>query len=199
MRRFGNRVTGGRSHVAAGVAALRYGLRPTILAVLLLGSAAVSGPVTAAGVPARSADGRCLAALWSPPVDGPIVDPFRPPPNPYGPGNRGIEYGTIGGDPVRAVAAGEVTFAGQVGGNRFVVVQHEGDLRSTYGYLAGSQVAAGQSVQQGDRIATAEAGFHLTARRSGTYIDPGPLMAPVCYVVRLVPVPPPGVLRPINS
>ena len=28
------------------------------------------------------------------PVNGPIVDPFRPPPQPWLPGNRGIEYDT---------------------------------------------------------------------------------------------------------
>ena len=41
---------------------------------------------------------RCEVALFAAgdaelgTVDAPVLDPFRPPPNPYGPGNRGIDY-----------------------------------------------------------------------------------------------------------
>ena len=42
-----------------------------------------------------------------PPVDAPIVDPFRPPPCAWCPGNRGIEYDVPAGTPVRAAAAGD--------------------------------------------------------------------------------------------
>ena len=30
--------------------------------------------------------------VLTPPVDAPVLDPFRAPAGPYGPGNRGIEY-----------------------------------------------------------------------------------------------------------
>ena len=47
------------------------------------------------------------------PVDAPVVDGFRPPTTPYGPGNRGLEYATVAGTEVRAAAGGRVTFAGR--------------------------------------------------------------------------------------
>ena len=35
------------------------------------------------------------SVIYTPPVDAPIQDPFRPPATPYGPGNRGIEYARV--------------------------------------------------------------------------------------------------------
>lgn len=122
---------------------------------------------------------------WQPPVDSVIVDFFRPPAHPYGPGNRGLEYATRRGQRVGAVAAGTVVFAGQVGGRLFVVVTHGAGLRSTYAYLDRITVAEGDSVSPGQRLATAATGFHLTARLDGRYIDPLPLFG-WRYRVRLV-------------
>ena len=48
--------------------------------------------------------------------------PFRAPACAYCPGNRGLEYDAAVGSPVRAAAAGTVTFAGVVAGVRYVVV-----------------------------------------------------------------------------
>lgn len=42
--------------------------------------------VAVLGTPSAAAEG-----AYSPPVDAPIVDPFRPPATAYGPGNRGID------------------------------------------------------------------------------------------------------------
>ena len=85
-------------------------------------------------------------ACWLPPVDAPVVDPFRPPPCAWCPGNRGLEYGTPAGTVVRAVAAGEVTFSGTVAGMRYVVVRHADGRRATYGGLASSPLHAGDVV-----------------------------------------------------
>ncbi len=126
-----------------------------------------------------------IDGLWQPPVDGPIVDYFRAPTHRYGPGNRGLEYGTRQGQPVGAVAAGVVVFAGQVGGRLFVVVSHSPDLRSTYAYLHSIAVSEGERVTTGQRLAAAAPGFHLTARYRGRYIDPLPLFG-WHYRVRLV-------------
>ena len=52
--------------------------------------------------------------VYRPPVTAPILDPFRPPTTPYGPGNRGIEYATVPGTSVGAAADGVVVFAGPV-------------------------------------------------------------------------------------
>jgi murein DD-endopeptidase MepM/ murein hydrolase activator NlpD len=137
-------------------------------------------------------------ASWAPPVTAAVIDGFRPPANPFGPGNRGLEYDTVAGDQVSAVAAGDVVFAGQVGGTRFVVVQHGPTRKVTYGYLVSADVAVGDAVRAGDRIGSADVGFHLTLRvpqdagapdGSEIYVDPAPLLIGNCFVVRLVPVP----------
>lgn len=127
--------------------------------------------------------------LWTHPVTAPIVDGYRPPSSPYGPGNRGLEYGTALGDPVVAAADGMVRFAGQVGGARFVVVGHPGGLRSTYGFLSRTMVSVGDTMAKGQQLAEAAPGFHLTARLGDRYRDPTPLLEETCYVARLVPLP----------
>ncbi|MGH1490931.1 MAG: murein hydrolase activator EnvC family protein [Acidimicrobiales bacterium] len=128
--------------------------------------------------------------LWDHPVDAPIVDGFRPPSTPYGPGNLGLEYQTAAGDPVSAATSGMVSFAGQVGGPLYLVVQHESGLRVTYSFLQRIDVAVGEVLTQGQPVAEANTGFHLTVRDGPTYIDPMPFMADFqCYLVRLVPVP----------
>lgn len=156
----------------ATVAATLLALLPTVLAPL----------------PATAQTGR-EGAYWIEPVDAPIVDSFRRPVHRYGPGNRGLEYGTIGGEPVRAVAAGTVTFGRQIGSHRFVVIDHHDGLRSTYAYVEHILVIHGQRVTQGQRIATAARGFHLTARLGDAYIDPARLLAGARPTPRLVPLP----------
>ena len=122
---------------------------------------------------------------WRAPVSAPVIDPFRPPSHAYGPGNRGLEYGAEIGAPVTAVADGTITYAGVVAGRRYVVVTHQGGLRSTLGPLATSTVVSGQGVSGGQRLGTAGAGFHLTARAGDHYIDPQPLLEGRCGRVRL--------------
>jgi murein DD-endopeptidase MepM/ murein hydrolase activator NlpD len=123
---------------------------------------------------------------WGQPVEAPIVDPYRPPSSPFGPGNRGYEYGTEAGQPVFAVADGVVRFAGPVAGAPVVVVDHGAELWSTYTSLTRRLVSRGESVGDGQRIAHADVGFHLTARQNRRYLDPGRLLSRSCDVVRLV-------------
>src|SRR5690606_16673870 len=59
------------------------------LAVVLVGAPPVA--VGAAGAAGPT------GVDYDPPVDAPITDPFRPPPQPWLPGNRGIEYATAPG------------------------------------------------------------------------------------------------------
>ena len=58
---------------------------------------------------------------YQPPVESPIVDPFRAPECPFCRGNRGLEYQPPSGSPVVAAADGVVTFSGVVAGVRYVV------------------------------------------------------------------------------
>lgn len=123
---------------------------------------------------------------WGAPVDAPIRDPFRPPDDPYGPGNRGIEYATEPGQPVVAVDRGSIAFAGPVAGSPVVVVDHGGGLRSSYVRLLESSVASGATVAAGERLGLADSGFHLGARTGDRYVDPIELIERRCLVIRLV-------------
>ncbi len=114
---------------------------------------------------------------WIQPVDAPVVDPFRPPATRFGAGNRGLEYGAPAGSSVAAVDDGLVAFVGFVGTKRYVVIEHGSGLRSTYAFLSSSHVVRGQRVAQGQLVATAGAGFHLTARLGSEYVDPALLFA----------------------
>src|SRR3954451_14899683 len=96
-----------------------------------------TAPATAGATDARA------GFTYRPPVDAPIVDPFRPPAEDWQPGKRGLEYANTPGKPVRASAAGEVVFAGQVGGDLDVVVLHADGLRTTYAFLASISVHRG--------------------------------------------------------
>ena len=116
------------------------------------------------------------AVAYVAPVDAPVADPFRPPEHPYGPGNRGLEYDTRGGESVWAAAAGEVTFAGWVGGERYVTVLHADRLRTTYGRLESVEVAVGAPVEAGELLGRAGPAFIWTARLGEAYVDPAVLV-----------------------
>lgn len=124
----------------------------------------------------------------SPPVDAPITDRFRPPPQPWLPGNRGIEYATEPGTPVRATGRGIVAFAGPVAGALHVTVAHPDGVRTSYSFLVAVHVRVGQAVDGRTVVGTAGARLHVGARRGTTYIDPESLWGPTGPPwVRLVP------------
>lgn len=110
--------------------------------------------------------------VYRPPTEAPVLDPFRPPPEPWLPGNRGIEYGTQPGEPVRAIGPGRVAFAGPVAGRLVVTVNHPDGLRSSFTGLAAIAVARGDNVHTGHGVGTAGGPFHLGVRRGDTYLDP---------------------------
>lgn len=169
--------------------------RPTSRLALVLGaSIALSG--VARTVPVHGAD--IAVAINAPPtvsstipyglpVAGPIIDPYRPPSNPYGPGNRGIDFATTPGAPVGAPADGDVVFAGQVGRDLFVVIRHADGVRTTLGFLATILVGAGQHVHAGQWVGTSGASVHFGARVGAVYIDPMSLLAPQMPKVWLIP------------
>ncbi len=131
--------------------------------------------------------GAAAAEVLSPPTSAPVLDPFRLPEGPYGPGNRGIEYDTDDGDPVVAAGSGVVAFAGPVAGALFVSVEHPGGLRVTYGYVGRILVRPGTRVDRGDLVALAAGPFHFTTRLHGAYVDPASLFGEARTRVRLVP------------
>ena len=126
--------------------------------------------------------------VFRPPVDAPVTDPFRPPENPYGPGNRGVEYDTEPGDAVRAAASGTVVFAGAVAGTLHVTVDHGGGLVSSYSYLQRLGVRVGTDVDQGAVIGVAGERLHFSVRLEGAYTDPAGFIGVRRVRVRLVPL-----------
>jgi murein DD-endopeptidase MepM/ murein hydrolase activator NlpD len=133
------------------------------VAVLVLGS--FGGAASAEGDP----------RTYRPPVLAPVTDPFRPPPHPWLPGNRGLEYATVPGTRVGAIGPGRVVFAGPVAGSLHVTVRHPDGLRSSYSFLAVVRVAVGDRVEAGQVVGIAGARFHLGVRRGTTYLDPAAL------------------------
>ncbi|MFM7718306.1 MAG: murein hydrolase activator EnvC family protein [Actinomycetota bacterium] len=127
------------------------------------------------------------AGSWSWPVVGPVIRAYDPPDTPYGAGHRGVDIACARGAAIRAVAAGTVSFAGSVGGQRYVTVDHGGGLQSTYSWVAQTLVRKGQVVAVGASVATCGEGHpgsttphvHLGARSSGVYLDPLPLLGPI--------------------
>jgi len=124
---------------------------------------------------------------YRPPVDAPVVDGFRPPPENWNAGNRGIEYGTRAGAPVGASADGEVVFAGPIAGEYHVVVLHADGIRTSYSYLSAISVRRGDHVRQGQVVGTTGATFHFGARAGDAYIDPDQLFGGGPPEVHLVP------------
>lgn len=127
------------------------------------------------------------SGVYRPPVDAPVVDPFREPSSPYGPGNRGLTYDLDPGTPVRASASGEVVFAGPVAGTLHVTVLHPDGLRTSYSFLDSIDVRRGRHVAGGEVVGRAGAGFHFGVRDGDTYLDPASLFGTVEVRVRLVP------------
>ena len=106
------------------------------------------------------------------PVDGAIVDDWRPPASAHGRGNRGIDLDAAPGEAVRAAAGGVVTFAGRVGSTQHVVVLHDDGLRTSYSFLAGVDVGRGDRVEQGDVVGRAGGAVHFGVRAGDAYLDP---------------------------
>lgn len=128
------------------------------------------------------------APCWPPPVVARVADPYREPACRWCPGNRGVEYETSPGTTVRAVAAGRVTFAGDVAGRSYVVIRLAGGWRVTYGDLGDSSLRAGDVVVARTIVGTTTDRFHFGVRDRDGYRDPTPFIGRWSYRPRLVPV-----------
>jgi murein DD-endopeptidase MepM/ murein hydrolase activator NlpD len=156
--------------------------------VVVLTLAAILG-----AAPAASASG-----TWSWPVIGPVIRGYDPPDSPYGSGHRGIDIAASLGTPVVAVEAGVVSFAGPVGGQLFVSVDHGAGIVSSYSYLSLVQVHKGDVVARGFTLGRSGSGhvgetpahLHFGVRVDGSYADPMTFLEPpsVVALIRLAPL-----------
>ncbi|OQR59751.1 peptidase M23 [Streptomyces maremycinicus] len=118
-----------------------------------------------------------------------VVRGWEPPASPYARGHRGVDLAAPPGAPVRAVAAGRVSFAGRVAGRGVVSVELSATgvppLRTTYEPVRAS-VRKGDEVAPGAVVGTVEPTGSHCARTclhwgllSGrTYLDPLSLLPP---------------------
>ena len=165
------------------------------LLVCLAASPLLVGRDTSAAGAAPPEPSGC--GVWLPPVDGPVVRAFQAPAFAYGPGHRGIDFAAPPGTPVRASGDGVVAFAGSVAGSLHVAVAHDGNLRTTYAFLAGISVRAGDRVARGQVVGAAGAtgpeheagGLHFGVRLGDRYVNPQQLFAAcdLTHLVRLIP------------
>lgn len=158
--------------------------RASLVAVVLV--AALLGHPARAAIAADQEGWR----TYRPPTSGAVVDPFRPPPEPWLPGNRGIEYATEPGSALLAIGPGRVAFAGQVGGRLVVSIVHPDGLRSSLTGVAAITARVGDVVWAGAPVAVAGERTHLGVRRGDAYLDPASLWGALAGggAVRLVPL-----------
>jgi murein DD-endopeptidase MepM/ murein hydrolase activator NlpD len=136
--------------------------------------------VVAEAPPVEAQNGR---VVYQPPVAGPIIDDWRPPENPFGAGNRGVDFFAVPGQPVFAAADGVVTFAGQVGGSLFLVMSHADGLRTTIGFVGSITVRVGAVLNRGAKVAIAKGPVHFGVRNGNAYLDPRTLFARRVWLV----------------
>lgn len=145
--------------------------------------------VVMAAAPSWAGDGD---GDWGWPLDPRprVVSGFDPPDSPWSAGHRGADLLGTPGEPVLAMAAGEVVFAGVVAGRGVVVVRH-GALRSTYEPVTatvrvGSAVAAGAVVGLLQLVGShclPDACLHVGLRRGDAYLDPLARLGPLPVVL----------------
>ena len=157
------------------------------------------------------------ARAWLWPVDGLVIRPFSNGTDPYAGGqHRGIDIGAPVGTPVRAGAAGVVSFAGPVPGyGRVVTIRTPDGFAVTHAQLGSLLVDEGLVVAEGDTVGTvgtsaepehAEPHVHLGVRIAADdygYIDPVSLLPRRPQVMSpapdsAAPAPAPPVTTPIE-
>ncbi|MFI7412352.1 murein hydrolase activator EnvC family protein [Streptomyces sp. NPDC049627] len=176
-----------------------------LLFLLLLTAAVLLAPaprltLTTAATPAPTAmddgapsgpdvDVPAVGRAWPVGLRPRVLRGWEPPATPYGPGHRGIDLAAQPGTPVRAVAAGRVSFAGRVAGRGVVSVELAGTgappLRTTYEPVRAS-VRKGDEVAAGKVVGALEATgshcdvtcLHWGLRSGDAYLDPLSLLPP---------------------
>ncbi len=107
------------------------------------------------------------------PVDGPVVQRFVAPACQRCSGHRGVTIASSPGVSVRAVLPGDITFAGEVAGNTYVVQQVAPGVKVTYGWLGLTEgLAQGDMVNQGQVLGMAGARTYLGVRVGSRYVEP---------------------------
>ena len=110
--------------------------------------------------------------MW--PVRGSVVRRFVAPACPRCAGHRGVDIAVEAGSPVRTVAAGTITFAGDVARRTYVVQRLGSGALVTYGWMASVDpvVTKGAIVGRGMVLGTTGRIFYLGVRVGGRPVEP---------------------------
>ncbi|MBR6026736.1 MAG: peptidoglycan DD-metalloendopeptidase family protein [Neisseriaceae bacterium] len=108
------------------------------------------------------------------PAQGTVINNFD------GKNNKGIDISGSVGDPIIAVADGEVIYVGEEvkGYGKLILIKHANRILSTYAHNNRMLVQVGQKVKQGDKIAemgrlpNGDAALHFELRRDSLAINP---------------------------
>jgi murein DD-endopeptidase MepM/ murein hydrolase activator NlpD len=148
------------------------------VASAIVGLVIVAAASTAQACPGVDAPDR---PLFSRPIAGEVVSPFGPRVHPILQTSRmhtGVDYAAAVGDPVRAAAAGEVSFAhDKAGYGKYVAVRHSGGFETTYAQLNEISVGKGDCIEAGALIGRAGATefgphLHFEVLLHGRFLDP---------------------------
>jgi lipoprotein NlpD len=118
--------------------------------------------------------------VWVWPTSGDVEVAFGGRPG----SGTGILIGGRRGQPVLAAAAGRVVYSGGglTGYGQLIIVKHNDTYLSAYGHNSTLLVREGESVRQGQRIATMGEGpgrqprLHFEIRKNGKPVDPQPML-----------------------
>jgi murein DD-endopeptidase MepM/ murein hydrolase activator NlpD len=113
--------------------------------------------------------------IW--PVNGPVVSPFG---QRWGRLHAGVDIAVPNGTAVRASQSGRVIISGVVGGyGNYICIAHGGSLSTCYAHNTSNGVSQGQSVRQGQVIASSGCTghcfgphVHFETRVNGSPVDP---------------------------
>jgi hypothetical protein len=142
-------------------------------------AAAVAVLTGVMAVPAALAGATGRAWVWPLQPAPSISATFAPPDQDWHSGHRGVDLIGAAGQPVLAIGAGHVTFAGRLADRGVVVVDH-GGLRSTYEPVV-AHIVIGDHVQAGEPVGVLQAVgshcapevcLHLGVKRGDAYLDP---------------------------
>lgn len=138
-------------------------------------------------IPAAASPGTLVLTR---PIDGAVLRGFDDVSR-YAPGHRGVDLAGQVGEPVRAAAAGTVSFAGSVAGVGTVTVDHGAGWFTTYQPVS-AQVSRGEVVESGTLLGTLALGHCPRACLHWGLTDKVNYANPLAYVtdpvIALVPL-----------
>jgi lipoprotein NlpD len=116
------------------------------------------------------------AVVWEWPLPGAVIQGFRA----GDPARQGLRISCQPGEAVRAAGAGEVAYSGSglIGYGNLIIVKHNKDYLSAYGFNRRLLVKEGNSIKRGQVLAECGEGpggihlLHFEVRRDGATVNP---------------------------